>query len=67
MIPRFCDFEVVTVHRIHTARFVAPHRKKINPVLDAAANSGDFVSTDVRKKRMTMYVDIQPNKLSESG
>jgi len=39
---------------------------KINPVLDAAANSDDFLLTDIRKKRMTMYVGIQPNKLAES-
>lgn len=25
--PRLCDFDVATVHRIHTARFVTPHRK----------------------------------------
>ena len=39
---------------------------KINPVLDAAANSDDFLLMDMRKKRMPMYVGIQLNKLTES-
>ena len=38
----------------------------INPVLDAATSEDDFLLTDVRKKRMTIYVGIQPNKLAES-
>jgi type IV secretion system protein VirD4 len=38
----------------------------INPVLDAATSADDFRLDDVRKKRMTIYVGIQPNKLAES-
>lgn len=38
----------------------------INPVLDAATSGDDFLLTALRKKRMTIYVGIQPNKLAES-
>lgn len=38
----------------------------INPVLDAATSADDFVLTDLRKKKMTIYIGIQPNKLAES-
>ncbi|WP_126971037.1 type IV secretory system conjugative DNA transfer family protein [Xanthomonas sp. BRIP62411] len=38
----------------------------INPVLDAATSADDFLLTDLRKKKMTIYIGIQPNKLAES-
>ena len=38
----------------------------INPVLDAATSDDDFLLTDVRKKKMTIYIGIQPNKLAEA-
>jgi type IV secretion system protein VirD4 len=38
----------------------------INPVLDAATSDNDFLLTDVRRKKMTIYIGIQPNKLAES-
>lgn len=38
----------------------------INPVLDAATSGDDFLLTDLRKKKMSIYVGIQPNKLAES-
>lgn len=38
----------------------------INPVLDAATSADDFLLTDLRKKKMSIYVGIQPNKLAES-
>lgn len=38
----------------------------INPVLDAATSGDDFLLTDLRKKKMTIYIGIQPNKLAES-
>ncbi|MET0549727.1 MAG: type IV secretory system conjugative DNA transfer family protein [Xanthomonas sp.] len=38
----------------------------INPVLDAATRDNDFLLTDLRKKKMTIYIGIQPNKLAES-
>ncbi len=38
----------------------------INPIPDAATSADDFVLTDLRKKRMTIYIGIQPDKLAES-
>lgn len=38
----------------------------INPVLDAATSGNDFLLTDVRKEKMSIYIGIQPNKLAES-
>ena len=46
--------------------FKEPLNAWINPVLDAATSGNDFWLTDVRKKRMTIYIGIQPNKLAES-
>lgn len=46
--------------------FKEPLNAWINPVLDAATAADDFLLTDVRKKRMTIYLGIQPNKLAES-
>ncbi|RDZ29715.1 type IV secretory system conjugative DNA transfer family protein [Lysobacter silvisoli] len=46
--------------------FKEPLNPWINPVLDAATSADDFLLTDLRKKRMTVYVGIQPNKLAES-
>lgn len=46
--------------------FKEPLNAWINPVLDAATSADDFLLTDVRKKRMTIYIGIQPHKLAES-
>jgi len=46
--------------------FKEPLNPWLNPVLDAATSEDDFLLTDLRKKRMTIYVGIQPNKLAES-
>jgi type IV secretion system protein VirD4 len=46
--------------------FKEPLNAWINPVLDAATSDDDFLLDDVRKKRMTIYIGIQPNKLAES-
>ncbi|HEY4093535.1 MAG TPA: type IV secretory system conjugative DNA transfer family protein [Luteibacter sp.] len=46
--------------------FKEPLNAWLNPVLDAATSDDDFLLTDVRKKRMTIYIGIQPNKLAES-
>ena len=49
-----------------TGTFKEPLNPWINPVLDKATSSNDFLLTDVRKKKMTIYIGIQPNKLAES-
>ncbi len=46
--------------------FKEPLNAWVNPVLDAATSFNDFLLTDVRKKKMTIYIGIQPNKLAES-
>ncbi len=46
--------------------FKEPLNAWINPILDAATAADDFRLDDVRKKKMTIYIGIQPNKLSES-
>jgi type IV secretion system protein VirD4 len=46
--------------------FREPLSPWLNPILDAATSSDDFLLTDLRKKRMTVYVGIQPSKLAES-
>jgi len=46
--------------------FKEPLNPWLNPVLDAATSADDFLLTDLRRKRMTIYIGIQPNKLAES-
>ncbi|MBN3859969.1 TraM recognition domain-containing protein [Neisseriaceae bacterium PsAf] len=46
--------------------FKEPLNLWINPVVDAATSGDDFLLSDVRKKKMTIYIGIQPNKLAES-
>ncbi len=46
--------------------FKEPLNAWINPVLDAATSDDDFLLTDLRRKKMTIYVGIQPDKLAES-
>jgi len=46
--------------------FNEPLNAWLNPVLDAATSADDFWLTDVRKKKMTIYIGIQPGKLAES-
>ncbi|ETC88548.1 type IV secretion system protein VirD4 [Xanthomonas hortorum pv. carotae str. M081] len=46
--------------------FKEPLNQFINPILDASTSDNDFLLTDVRKKKMSIYIGIQPNKLAES-
>ena len=46
--------------------FKEPLNPWLNPVLDAATSADDFDLNDVRRRRMTIYVGIQPNKLAEA-
>lgn len=46
--------------------FKEPLNLWINPVIDSATSADDFLLTDVRKKKMTIYIGILPNKLAES-
>ena len=46
--------------------FKEPLNPWANPIVDAATSKDDFLLTDVRKKKMTIYIGILPNKLAES-
>ncbi|MCB2018862.1 MAG: type IV secretory system conjugative DNA transfer family protein, partial [Hydrogenophaga sp.] len=46
--------------------FKEPLNPWLNPVVDAATSGNDFDLRDVRRKKMSIYVAIQPNKLAES-
>ncbi|MGM9427105.1 type IV secretory system conjugative DNA transfer family protein [Hydrogenophaga sp. MI9] len=46
--------------------FKEPLNPWLNPVVDAATSADDFDLRDVRKRKMSIYVAIQPNKLAES-
>lgn len=46
--------------------FKEPLNPWLNPVVDAATAANDFDLREVRKRRMSIYVVIQPNKLAES-
>ncbi|MGL4767602.1 MAG: type IV secretory system conjugative DNA transfer family protein [Formosimonas sp.] len=46
--------------------FRQPLSSWINPIVDAATSANDFLLTDVRKKKMTIYIGILPNKLAEA-
>ena len=46
--------------------FKEPLLPWLNPIVDKATSANDFSLTDVRKKKMTIYIVIQPNKLAEA-
>lgn len=46
--------------------FKEPLLPWLNPVVNAATCSDDFLLTDVRKKRMTIYIGILPNKIADA-
>ena len=45
--------------------FKEPLNPWLNPILDAATSGDDFLLTDLRRRRMSVYVGIQPNRLAE--
>lgn len=46
--------------------FQEPLHIFLNPILDRATSRDDFLLTDLRRKRMSVYVGIAPNKLAEA-
>lgn len=46
--------------------FKEPLLPWLNPVVDMATSGDDFLLTDVRRRRMTIYIGILPNKLAQS-
>ena len=49
------------------ATFNAPLTIWANPIVDAATSTNDFDLRDVRKQRMTVYIGITPDHLTESA
>lgn len=49
------------------ATFNAPLTIWANPIVDAATSADDFLLSDVRKKRMTIYIGITPDYLPEAA
>ena len=47
--------------------FVAPLTIFANPIVDAATSASDFDVRDVRRKRMSIYLGIQPNRLDDAS
>lgn len=47
--------------------FNAPLTIFANPIVDAATSENDFLLTEVRKKKMTIYVGITPDYLADSS
>jgi type IV secretion system protein VirD4 len=46
--------------------FKEPLLPWLNPVVDAATSADDFLLTDVRKKKMSIYIGILPNKIADA-
>ena len=47
--------------------FSAPLGAFTNPAVDAATSRDDFDLRDIRRRRMTIYVVIPPNRLAEAS
>jgi len=65
-LNRFCATSENTMASI-LATFNAPLTIFANPIVDAATSASDFDVTDVRKKRMSIYLGIQPNRLADAA
>jgi len=46
--------------------FTEPLTVFTNPIVDAATSASDFSLADVRKKRMSIYFGVQPNRLGDA-
>ena len=62
---RFCSNSDNTLASI-LASFNAPLTIWANPIVDAATSGNDFWLTDVRKKRMSIYLGVTPDKLPQA-
>ena len=65
-LNRFCSNSENTLASI-LATFNAPLLPFANPIVDAATSASDFDLNDVRKKRMSIYIGIQPNRLADAA
>lgn len=65
-LNRFCATSENTMASI-LATFNAPLTIFANPIVDAATSASDFDVTAVRKRLMSIYIGIQPNRLSDAS
>lgn len=65
-LNRFIDNAENTLTGI-LASFNAPLTIWANPIVDAATSADDFLLTEVRKKPMTIYIGITPDRLVDAG
>jgi type IV secretion system protein VirD4 len=61
-LNRFLGIPDITLGNV-TATFNAPLLIFADPIVDAATSASDFDLADVRKKRMTIYFGVQPDRL----
>lgn len=66
MLNRFLNTSDNTRSSILSS-FNAPLLIWSNPIVDAATSASDFDLRDIRRKRMSIYIGINPNKISEAG
>ena len=64
-IGRFLSSPDETLGNI-ISTFNAPLLDFMNPVVDAATNHSDFRLEDVRRKKISVYLGVQPTRLKES-
>ncbi|ESQ92565.1 type IV secretory system conjugative DNA transfer family protein [Asticcacaulis benevestitus] len=65
-LGRFCAASENTLSSI-LATFNAPLTIFANPIVDAATSASDFDISQVRKKLMSIYIGIQPNRLADAS
>ncbi|MGZ8383039.1 MAG: type IV secretory system conjugative DNA transfer family protein, partial [Nitrospira sp.] len=65
-LQRFCTTSENTMAGI-LATFTAPLTMFSNPIVDAATSATDIDLSAVRKRRMTIYVGIPANRLSDAA
>lgn len=65
-LARFCATSENTMSSI-IASFNSPLTIFSNPIVDAATAASDFDVADVRKRRMSIYIGIQPNRLASAA
>lgn len=66
MLNRFINTSDNTRSSILSS-FNAPLLIWSNPVVDAATSESDFDLRDIRRKRMSIYIGVNPNRLSEAS
>jgi len=64
-LNRFCNLSDNTLSSV-LGSFNAPLGIWSNPIVDAATSGNDFDLREVRRKRMSIYIGITPNKIADA-